>query len=167
MTGRLNNRTGSRTGRLLLCLLLAAVCLSQCLAPVGSAADREVLNLSGNRNTELSIDPARQSEWFSAVLYNNRNGLPTSEANAIAQTAEGFIWIGSYAGLIRYDGNTFERVSPSTGIANVRCLFVDSRDRIWIGTNDSGVFSMMKNSLQNWGKEQGLRSVSVRAVTED
>ena len=167
MTGRLNNRTGSRTGRLLLCLLLAAVCLSQCLAPVGSAADREVLNLSGNRNTELSIDPARQSEGFSAVLYNNRNGLPTSEANAIAQTAEGFIWIGSYAGLIRYDGNTFERVSPSTGIANVRCLFVDSRDRIWIGTNDSGVFSMMKNSLQNWGKEQGLRSVSVRAVTED
>ena len=44
------------------------------------------------------------------MMYNNRNGLPTSEANAITQTSDGFIWIGSYAGLIRYDGNTFERV---------------------------------------------------------
>ncbi len=167
MTGRFNNRTGGRPGRLLICLLLAAVCLSQCLVTVGSAAENEILNLSGNRNIGLSIDPVEQSEGFSAVLYNNRNGLPTSEANAIAQTAEGFIWIGSYAGLIRYDGSSFERVSPSSGIANVRCLFVDSRDRLWIGTNDSGVFTMVKGSHQNWGREQGLRSVSVRAITED
>lgn len=30
------------------------------------------------------------------LLYDNTNGLPTSEANAIVQTADAFIWIGSY-----------------------------------------------------------------------
>ena len=38
---------------------------------------------------------------YSSVLYNNSNGLPTSEANAIVQSQDGFIWVGSYSGLIR------------------------------------------------------------------
>ena len=42
---------------------------------------------------------------YASVLYDRSNGLPTSEANAIATTSDGFIWIGSYSGLIRYDGN--------------------------------------------------------------
>ena len=161
------NRTGSRCGRLLLCLLLAVLCLSQCIITGSSAAGDEVFNSSGNQNKKLSIDPIKKTEGFSAVLYNNRNGLPTSEANTIAQTSDGFIWIGSYAGLIRFDGNNFERISSTDGIANVRCLYVDSRDRLWIGTNDSGVFLMEKGSQQKWDKADGLRSVSIRAICED
>ncbi|MBQ8093507.1 MAG: hypothetical protein IJ242_08035, partial [Clostridia bacterium] len=54
----------------------------------------------------ISVDLIHQTEGYSAVLYDNTTGLPTSEANAIVETSDGFIWIGSYAGLIRYDGNT-------------------------------------------------------------
>ena len=161
------NKIGTRCGRLLLCLLLAVLCLSQGIVTGGFAAGNVAFNTSGNRNTKLSIDPIKKAEGFTAVMYNNRNGLPTSEANAIAQTSDGFIWIGSYAGLIRYDGNSFERISPSEGIANVRCLYVDSRDRLWIGTNDSGVFLMEKGSQHKWNKADGLRSVSIRAICED
>jgi energy-coupling factor transport system substrate-specific component len=125
------------------------------------------MNASGVPNLPLSVDPTGRSEGFSAILYNNPNGLPTSEANAITETGEGFIWIGSYAGLIRYDGNTFERFDSTTGIANVRCLYVDSGDRLWIGTNDSGVFVMEKGTLQRWDKTEGLKSSSVRVITED
>ena len=85
----------------------------------------------------LSVDPTVHSDGYSAVLYDNTNGLPTSEANAIAQTSDGFILIGSYSGLIRYDGNTFERMT-SIGIPSVVSLYVDSHDRLWIGSNDSG-----------------------------
>ncbi len=84
-----------------------------------------------------SVDPIKHSTGYSAVLYNNTNGLPTSEANDIAETGEGFIWIGSYSGLIRYDGNTFERIDSTTGITSVVSLHVDSKDRLWIGTNDN------------------------------
>ena len=125
------------------------------------------VNASGVPNLPLSVDPTERTEGFSAILYNNPNGLPTSEANAIAETGEGFIWIGSYAGLIRYDGNTFERFDSTTGIANVRCLYVDSRDRLWIGTNDSGVFVMVRGELRQWDKAEGMKSSSIRAITED
>ena len=125
------------------------------------------MNASGVPNLALSVDPTERTEGFSAILYNNPNGLPTSEANAITETGEGFIWIGSYAGLIRYDGNTFERFDSTTGIANVRCLYVDSGDRLWVGTNDSGVFVMVRGELRQWDKADGLKSSSIRAITED
>lgn len=56
-------------------------------------------NASGVLNRSISVDPTGCSEGFSAVMYNNLNGLPTADATAIAETGEGFIWIGSYAGL--------------------------------------------------------------------
>ena len=137
------------------------------MSAVSAFAEGDVLNSSGVTNRPISVDPTGLSEGFSAVLYDNSNGLPTSEANAIAETSEGFIWIGSYAGLIRYDGNTFERMDPSGGLTSVKCLYVDSRDRLWIGTNDNGVGVMEKGELRMWGKLEGMRSSHTRAITED
>ncbi|MBO4496486.1 MAG: HD domain-containing protein [Clostridiales bacterium] len=108
------------------------------------------------------------SKGYSPVLYNNTNGLPTSEANAVAQTPDGFLWIGSYSGLIRYDGNTFERISSAeTGITSVVALYVDSKERLWVGTNDSGAGVLEKNEWHIFNKQNGLQSLSVRAIVED
>ena len=115
----------------------------------------------------IAVDIVDRTEGYSAVLYDNTNGLPTAEANAIAETSDGFIWIGSYAGLIRYDGNSFERMNSTGGISSVVCLFVDSRDRLWIGTNDSGVAVMERGQFRLWKKADGLRTDSIRAIAED
>ena len=124
-----------------------------------------ILNASGTPNRTLDVDPIGRKEGFSTVLFDNSNGLPTSEANAIAETSDGFIWIGSYAGLIRYDGNTFERMDLG-GLASIKCLYVDSRDRLWIGTNDNGIAVLEKGELRKWGKLDGMRSAHTRALTE-
>ena len=116
---------------------------------------------------EPSVDPTSKSDGYSAVLYDNSNGLPTSEANAIAETREGFIWIGSYSGLIRYDGNTFDRVDSTTGIASVVSLYADSKNRLWVGTNDSGVAVMEDGVFRIFNKSDGLKSLSIRSITED
>ena len=147
-----------RTTRAALCLLLVFFIFIQTSAPAFCAEAEE---------TRVAVDLIGRTEGYSAVLYDNTNGLPTSEANDIAATGDGFLWIGSYSGLIRYDGNTFERLDSTTGLASVVCLFVDSLDRLWIGTNDSGVALMQKGKLQMWGRAEGLRSASVRAITED
>ena len=115
----------------------------------------------------VSVDPTGRSGGISAVMYDNSNGLPTSEANAIAETSDGFIWIGSYAGLIRYDGNTFERIGTTSGISSIKCLYVDSRDRLWMGTNDNGVAVMENGSFRLWGKTDGMKSAHTRAIAED
>ena len=108
-----------------------------------------------------------EKEGYSSVLYDNSNGLPTSEANDIAETSDGFMWIGSYSGLIRYDGNTFERIDSTTGIASVVCLFVDSKDRLWVGTNDSGLAVMENGEFRMFDREEGLNSESIRCIRED
>ena len=149
------------------CLPIAALFLFLFAFPAFGEGTLPVLNASGNRNVPLAADPFEDGEGYSAVLYDNRNGLPTSEANAVAQTGDGFIWIGSYAGLIRYDGNTFESVGFSEGILNTRCLYVDSRARLWIGTNDFGIFLMAGGAPMRVDREDQLLSVSIRAITED
>ena len=138
-----------------LCTLLA---LLLTLAAGGTALGEEA---------HTSVDPTGQGEGYSAVLYNNPNGLPTSEANAIAETEEGFIWIGGYSGLIRYDGVNFERMDSTTGITSVVCLFVDSRNRLWIGSNDNGAALMDRQEITHFGIADGLGSSSVRAIAED
>ena len=113
------------------------------------------------------LDLTRSDEGYASYLYDNRNGLPTSEANAIVQTAEGFIWIGCYSGLIRYDGNDFVRMDSTTGIASVVSLFVDSKNRLWVGTNDSGVAVIDKGDTRMFRMKDGLKSLSVKSITED
>ena len=57
---------------------------------------------------------AAAGDPYVATVYNERNGLPTGEANVVYQTSDNYMWIGSYGGLIRYDGNTFERMESTT-----------------------------------------------------
>ncbi len=134
---------------------------------LGHTTDAEARTISGSIYSSRAVDPITHGEGFTAVLYDNQNGLPTSEANAVAETKEGFIWIGSYSGLIRYDGNTFERMDSTTGVSSVVCLFVDSKDRLWVGTNDNGVAVYEKGEFRLWDTGDGLRSSSVRSITED
>ena len=117
--------------------------------------------------TASSLDLTGRGAGYSAVLYDAKSGMPTSEANAVVRSKDGFIWIGAYSGLIRYDGNEFYRYPSSSGIASVVSLFCDSRDRLWIGTNDSGVAVFYDDEFVFYGKNEGLRSSSVRSIEED
>ena len=124
-------------------------------------------NISGDENEDVSVDLTGKKEGFASVLYDNTNGLPTSEANAIAETDEGFLWIGSYSGLIRYDGNTFERIDSTTGITSVVSLYTDSRNRLWIGTNDNGLAVLDRGEYRFYDYVEGLQSSSIRSIVED
>lgn len=100
---------------------------------------------------------------YASVLYDSTSGLPTSEANDIIQSQDGFIWIGSYGGLIRYDSNTFHRYE---GVTSVKCLFEDSQQRLWGGTNDHGLFMLEDEVFTLYDRAEGLRSSFVQAIAE-
>lgn len=144
--------------RFLLSLALAALMPAFCLAPHVSAEGGEGLP---------PIDFSGQGAGYSAVLYDITNGLVTSEANAIIQSSDGFIWIGGYSGLTRYDGNSFLRYDSSYEITSVICLFVDSRGRLWIGTNDSGAAVLEDDELTFYNEAGIMNSAYVRVITED
>ncbi|MCR5350041.1 MAG: HD domain-containing protein [Acholeplasmatales bacterium] len=52
----------------------------------------------------------------SETQYNVTNGLLTGKANTICQTDDGFIWIGQYAGLTRYDSRQFTTMTEYNGL---------------------------------------------------
>lgn len=103
------------------------------------------------------------------TVFNERSGLPTGEANDVLQTSDGYVWVGSYGGLIRYDGTEFRNLS-SEGIlpsSSVRMLFEDSSDRLWIGTNDAGVFVCENGVISQPEGQPKDNFLCVRGFAED
>ena len=105
------------------------------------------------------------SEDFVETIYNNANGMVSSEANTICETDDGCIWIGSYAGLTRFDGNKFEFITEG-GLVNVVGMMKDSKGRLWIGTNDAGIARYENGKYTYFTMEDGLTSNSVRCFAE-
>jgi ligand-binding sensor domain-containing protein/class 3 adenylate cyclase len=68
-------------------------------------------------------------------------GLPASKVYAVLEDVQGRIWIGTDAGLARYDGIQVESFGPNQGVApnGVRSLFQDSKGRIWAGHLGGGI----------------------------
>ena len=99
------------------------------------------------------------------TVYSSNNGLPCGEANDIAQTSDGVLWIGTYAGLYRYNGREFRWVDHYESVRNVNCLYVDEEGRLWIGTNDNGLTIVIREKVVNvLDQSNGLPSNSVRCI---
>lgn len=98
------------------------------------------------------------------TIYNNTNGMVSSEANVIGETDDGHIWIGSYSGLSRFDGAEFVR---DGSFINVTDLMTDSQGRLWIGTNDAGIARYENGTYTYFTEEDGLPSMSIRCFAED
>ena len=104
---------------------------------------------------------------YSAKIYDATNGLPTSDANCILGASDGYVWIGGYSGIIKYDGSTFERLNTQEGLTSGRGLFEDAMHRIWVATNDNGVVVMDGNIPIHYTYKDGLTSSSMRTFAED
>lgn len=99
--------------------------------------------------------------------FNGSNGLPCGHANAVVQTNDGILWIGTYAGLYRYNGSEFTHMDGLTDVRNVNCLYVDEENRLWIGTNDNGVVIAIDGVAANViTSEDGLPSDSIRSIVQ-
>ena len=106
---------------------------------------------------------------YESVTYGSEDGIYSAEINAIAQTEDGYIWVGTYSGLYIYDGISFEYFSLDDSIKSVIDLKVDPQGRLWIGTNDSGAFcyDSRTGKLESYNVDKGLDSDSIRCIGFD
>jgi ligand-binding sensor domain-containing protein/signal transduction histidine kinase len=69
--------------------------------------------------------------------WNTENGLPDNAVTAVVQTRDGYLWIGTYGGLVRFDGVRFtvfnSASTPGLQSDRVTGLFADASDALWIG----------------------------------
>lgn len=104
------------------------------------------------------------------TVFDTEKGLPSNEANAIVQTRDGYLWVASYGGLLRYDGWTFFNYSKQhAGLptSSIRALFEDSKGHLWVGTNAMGVFILKDEVMTPCPAEDSARFQSVRCFAED
>ena len=111
---------------------------------------------------------AKEKNYNSYIrtIYNSSNGIPCGEANDIESTNEGVIWIGTYAGLYRYNGTDFRLMRDFEGVQAVKCLYVDDEGRLFVGTNDNGLAIVINERVANvLNENNGLPSDTVRCIT--
>ncbi len=125
--------------------------------------------LSGLRLPGLT--PTEPAEEFSQRSWQARDGLPQSSVYAIIQTPDGYLWIGTSGGLLRFDGWRFTLFNHSSDTAfqddSVWSLAVERDGTLWIGTEGGGLVRYRKGAFQHFGKEIGLTNQFVRALYVD
>ena len=105
--------------------------------------------------------------------WETEHGLPENSATAMVQTDDGYLWFGTFGGLVRFDGVAFEVLTPENtpglpgaGVAN---LFLDRDGRLWVSTLD-GLAVREGLAWREVGADEGwtaprdpVRSVAQRA----
>ncbi|RKY59339.1 MAG: hypothetical protein DRP96_07115 [Candidatus Neomarinimicrobiota bacterium] len=98
------------------------------------------------------------------------DGLPQNTISVIKQTKNGYLWLGSPAGLIRFDGRqftTFNRQNtPTLNNEAIQCLAEDVQKILWIGTK-GGLYSYNQNEWQRYTQQEGLSNSNVRSILAD
>jgi len=88
---------------------------------------------------------AAASADYLVDVWDTENNLPSSTVTAIAQTPDGYLWVGTYNGLARFDGArfvSFDPVStPELSQSRVQGLSVDANGTLWISTFRGGLTS--------------------------
>ena len=88
-----------------------------------------------------ALDPARSIAQLKHTRWTVDDGAPLN-IRAIAQTRDGFLWLGSGTGLYRFDGITFERIAIIGDDPAVSALMVAADGDLWIGFLNGQVVQM-------------------------
>ena len=106
--------------------------------------------------------------------FTKEEGLPGNTVTDVIQDKKGYIYIGTYEGLVRFDGVDFtvfnRSLDPRYNFVSARSIFQSRDGAIWVGSNDEGVFRIVMDSdeeVKNFSKANGLPNNSIRDITED
>jgi ligand-binding sensor domain-containing protein len=92
--------------------------------------------LAGLVTDARALDPNRLPSQYVRGQWTTETGFPGGAVNGIAQTADGYLWIGADSGLMRFDGFNFRPVSftPIAASSNVPILqlLTDAGGKLWI-----------------------------------
>jgi len=108
---------------------------------------------------------------YSRRVWRAPDGLPEDYAQALAQTPDGYLWIGTSGGLVRFDGSSFTVFSPANTPAlhddSVYSLLVSHDGVLWAGTEGGGLVRYADGKFRAYGTQEGLANGFVRAIFED
>ncbi len=112
------------------------------------------------------------TELKTCDIYTDKNSeLPDNIIRAISEDGEGNLWVGTYIGnlsVFNEDFNLIKEYNPSYAFYAINCIYTDSKNRMWIGSQND--LFLIKNhnddSILRIGEISGLAESNIRAITE-
>ena len=111
-----------------------------------------VVALSLLPDSAYAIDPNRAISQYVRDRWGLAQGFPSGAVYAITQTSDGYLWIGTESGLVRFDGKSFRLVKDISGgiaITSVRGLAPDKDGSLWIRLQDRTIVRYRDGLFEN------------------
>lgn len=112
------------------------------------------------------LDPARALTQYSRETWTSRTGLPQDSVQAITQTDDGYLWLATRAGLVRFDGMRFDAIAEGKMTADVWSLHRGRSGDLWLGTEGNGLLHYQDGRFEVFDQSRGLTSANVRTILE-
>lgn len=111
------------------------------------------------------------TERYIARRWNTDSGLPDNSVRALVRTGDGYLWLGTPAGLARFDGVRFtvynQWNTPRLKESRVLSLYEDVNGILWVGTDGGGLCAYRWGEWRNYGEREGILNGHIGAVTGD
>lgn len=118
-----------------------------------------------------ALNAGVQPTGYVSRIWRTQEGLPENRIWAIAQTPDGYLWVGTSSGLARFDGVRFVVYArfntPSMTDDNIRALAVAGDGSLWVATDGGGLLHYQNGRFQSFGPKEGLTNEFVGAVLAD
>ncbi len=119
----------------------------------------------------FALDPLKPLSTQIHHNWRSEEGLPQDSATALLESRDGFLWIGTRSGLVRFDGAVFENFSrmnvPDFNHNEIQCLAETADGSLWIGTSEPGLYRFQRGSVQTLGPAEGLPERPIRRLLCD
>ncbi|MGA8026029.1 MAG: two-component regulator propeller domain-containing protein [Bryobacteraceae bacterium] len=119
---------------------------------------------------EASLDPDKPIGQYIHQAWQVAQGLPQNSVLSIAQTPDGYLWLGTEEGLARFDGVRFTIFDKHTaGLRNnqIQVLLLDHKQNLWMGTNAGGLSCLSHGKFSAYTTHNGLTNNSILSLYED
>ena len=118
----------------------------------------------------LALDPEKAITQYVHDVWTSENGLPENEVNSILQTRDRYLWVATYDGFARFDGNRFMVFNKNNTIleTNMIQVLLETRDgTLWIGSVGAGLYSVKNGNWKHFSRREGLTDNIVISLSED
>jgi len=117
----------------------------------------------------FALDPNKSLTEFGVQVWLTENGLPQNTVQAITQTRDGYLWIGTQEGLARFNSLgfvIFDKDNTTQMKSNdVRALLEDASGALWIGTS-YGLLKLERGTFSSFTTSEGLPDNNVTALAQ-
>ncbi|MEQ9824923.1 MAG: two-component regulator propeller domain-containing protein [Puniceicoccaceae bacterium] len=114
---------------------------------------------------------AKDLAQYGVRHYNREDGIAASSILEILQTQQGYLWMGTYDGLTRFNGvefRVFNRANtPTLHGNNITCLLEGKDGTLWLGTLGKGIQGFLDPDLQHIRPRSFMGNVTVNDIEQD